>query len=391
MGEDAVKRQIKRTWAEIDLDAIEENYRAIRSLLGPQTKLMAVVKADAYGHGDAETAAALQSQGADWFAVSTLTEAISLREGGIHRPILILGFTPVECVGDLVRHRIAQTVFSLDYARELEQALAGGEERLDIHIKVDSGMSRLGFFGPQAVEEIAQVTALPHLRAEGIFTHFSVADEEGTAPEEHTRLQYRRFMEVVEALEGRGIAFPLRHCCNSAGTLNWPAFHLDMVRPGIILYGIAPCKNERIPLRPAMRLKTVVTLVKTVAPGEFVSYGNTYETQRPTRIATLAVGYADGYQRALSSKGSVVLHGQVAPVLGRVCMDQMMVDVSHIPGVCRGDEAILFGAEEDGLTAAQLAETCGTIPYELTCILGRRVQRIYLRGGQVVDVLDYIC
>ena len=378
-GGTAVKRQIKRTWAEIDLDAIEENYRAIRSLLGPQTKLMAVVKADAYGHGDAETAAALQTQGADWFAVSTLTEAISLREGGITRPILILGFTPVECAADLLHYQIAQTVFSLDYAQELEAALTGRPEKLAVHIKVDSGMSRLGFFGPGAVAEIAAACALPHLA------------EEGDSQRAHTRRQYQRFMAVVDALAARGVTFALRHCCNSAGTLNWPEYHLDMVRPGLILYGIAPCKNERISLRPAMRLKTVVTLVKTVAPGEYVSYGNTYETTRPTRIATLAIGYADGYQRALSAKGAAVIHGRRAPVLGRVCMDQLMVDVSQIPDVCRGDEAILFGTAEDGLTAAQVAATCGTIPYELTCILGRRVQRIYLRGGQVVDVLDYLC
>ena len=386
---------LKRTWAEIDLDCISHNVKSIRSLLAPDCKLLGVVKADAYGHGDKTVALQMQQDGVDWFGISNVEEGVGLGEAGITGPILIFGATPVEWVETLAKYRITQALFSPEYAVQLSQAAVEARVQVDVHVKVDTGMTRIGFPCTggidKAAEQIAAACCLPHLHPTGIFTHFAVSDELSDGSVEYTERQFSQFMAVVEALEGRGITFPLRHCCNSAGTLNWPAFHLDMVRPGIILYGIAPCKNERIPLRPAMRLKTVVTLVKTVAPGEFVSYGNTYETQRPTRIATLAVGYADGYQRALSSKGSVVLHGQVAPVLGRVCMDQMMVDVSHSPGVCRGDEAILFGAEEDGLTAAQLAETCGTIPYELTCILGRRVQRIYLRGGQVVDVLDYIC
>ena len=381
-------KQLKRTWAEIDLDALKNNYKNIKGLLSPNTKLMAVVKADAYGHGDVRVAHALERQGADWFAVSSISEATRLRQAGIEKPILILGYTPVECASELYFMELTQTVYSLDYATRLNEAL-NGVGQIDVHIKIDSGMSRLGFFDQDMVDEILQVVALKNLRANGIFTHFTSADEFQPKDTQFTKQQFDFFMEVVAKLEQKGVHFSLRHCCNSAASMCYPQYHLDMVRPGIIMYGIDPTGKSPIPLCPVMRFKSVVSLVKTKKKGSFVSYNNTYQLQKDTKIATVPIGYADGYQRALSSKGYLCYQGVKLPILGRVCMDKLMVYATDVP-LKEGDELMVFGTQKDGITAADLAAVCGTSPYELVCILGKRVQRVYLQGGKVRDVVDYM-
>ncbi|WP_105203124.1 alanine racemase [Neobittarella massiliensis] len=384
-----MREPFRRTWAEIDLDAIEHNARQIKALLDPGCKMMAVVKADAYGHGDRQTAAVLKAAGADAFAVSAINEAISLRECGVKDPILVLGFTPLDFADKLVQYGITQTVYCPDYARSLSRALTALGASVKVHIKVDSGMGRLGFFGTDSAAEIAAVAALSGLDIEGIFTHFTSADDFSPEGIAYTHAQYQRFMGVIAELEERGVHFSLRHCCNSAGTVFYPQCHLDLVRPGLILYGHWPCAGDKIQLRRAMKLKSVVSMVKTLPAGSFVSYGNTYQTKAPTQVATIAVGYADGYPRQLSNRGWVGIGGRRARIIGRVCMDQMMVDVTGL-GVSPGQEVVLFGDESDGVTVEDVAALCSTINYELLCILGRRVQRLYYRQGKMVEVLDYL-
>lgn len=378
---------LKRTWAEIDLDALTYNYHQIKQLLSPSTRFCAVVKADAYGHGDLRCAHALDRAGADWFAVSNLIEGIRLRGAGIEKPILILGYTPAERAADLCHYELTQTVYSLDFAKQLSAAL-NGVGSIDIHIKIDTGMSRLGFFGPDAVFQIAQTCSLPNLHATGIFTHFTSADGPTQKDEDFTALQHQRFVDTLALLKQQHITFEICHCCNSAATMLHPNYHMDMVRPGLILYGVDPTEQSHLDLRPVMRVKSVISMLKEKQAGEYVSYGNTYQLPAYTKIATIPVGYADGYQRALSNKGKVVVNNQIAPVIGRICMDQMMVDVTGID--CKvGDEVILFGTPKDGITAWQVANICDTIPYELLCILGKRVPRVYLKKGKIQEVVDY--
>ena len=388
---------LRRTWAEIDLDAITENFALLRGRLAPGCRTMAVVKADAYGHGDGPVALALEQAGADWFAVSNINEGISLRRQGIARPILILGYTPPELAGQLASQRLAQAVVGLDYARELSQgAVAAGVEG-DCHMAVDTGMSRIGFFAQkgheaQAAQEMVAACRLPGLKAEGVFTHFAVADEGAQDSKDYTQAQYDCLCETIRLVEEAGIRFPLRHCCNSAGALCHPQWGMEMARLGIVLYGIAPSDDCQglAPLRPAMSLRSVVTRVKEIGPGVSVSYGRHYTAQEPRMVASVAVGYADGYRRAWSGKAHVLIHGRPAPVLGSVCMDQMMVDVTHIPGVAPGDVVTLAGRDGQAeITLAQLAALDGSIPYETACLVTRRVPRVYLRRGQPVEVKDF--
>jgi len=381
-------KQLKRTWAEIDLDALKQNYKNIRSLIAPATKIMAVVKADAYGHGDVRIAHVLERQGADWFAVSSISEAIRLRDSGVEKPILILGYTPISRAYQLHELQVTQTVYSPDYAQSLSDALQGVGE-IDIHIKVDSGMSRLGFFGEDAADQIAQAVSLPNLHADGIFTHFTCADEFDEDSIAFTKSQYEFFADVVQKLEQKGITFSLRHCCNSAATLCYPEFHMDMVRPGIIMYGIDPTGKSPIELTPVMRFKSVVGMVKQKGAGSVLSYGNTYTLQKDTTVATVPIGYADGYHRALSNKGYLCHAGVKLPIIGRICMDQLMVDATGAD-LKIGDELVVFGTKEDGVTASDLAALCDTIPYELICVLGKRVQRVYVQGGKVRHIVDYM-
>lgn len=377
---------LKRTWAEIRLDALAHNFRQIRRKVGPDCKIMAVVKADGYGHGDRQVSQVFQREGADWFAVSNIEEAMHLRQAGIAKPILILGFTPVDRAAQLCANRISQTVFSLDYARELSlQAQKAGAE-VDCHIKLDTGMSRLGFLCDpahflQSMEQISEAVALPGLACTGIFTHFACSDEANEDSDRFTLEQFGCYQKGVAELEKRGIHFSLHHCCNSAATMRFPQMHLDMVRPGVILYGVNPSPDcaGLMDFIPAMDLKSTVAMVKQVEKGTPVSYGRTYIAASSTMLATVPIGYADGYRRTHSNQAYMAVRGKPAPVVGTVCMDQLMLDVTHIPGVRPGDEVTVFGRDGDcSVPIEDLAQDEKSIPYEVMCLIGKRVPRVYL-------------
>ena len=375
---------LKRTWAEIDVDAVGHNYRAIRAHVTPDAKIMSIVKADAYGHGVEEIARALAALGSDWFGVSNLEEARELRGFGITAPILILGYTPPDAAAELARDKYAQTIYSLDHAQALARTARQAGCHVDVHVKVDTGMNRLGFpclGGLHDESELSDLVAachLPGLNPQGIFTHFAVADE-GKAGRDFTGKQFRAFTSTVEALMRRGITFALRHCCNSAGLLAYPEMHLDLVRPGIILYGLPPSRHldAALPLRPVMQLKSVIAMVKEISPGDTVSYGRTYTAKAPMRVATVPIGYADGYLRCLSSRAFMLVAGQRCKILGRVCMDQLVLDVTDIPGVIPGMKVTAFGRDGEGLiTALDVADWAETIDYEIVCSVSKRVPRV---------------
>ena len=390
---------LKRTWAEIDLDAIAHNDHAVRACIPEKSKMMCVIKADAYGHGAQWIAREYEKLGADWFAVSNFAEALQLRNAGIRTPILILGYTPVEMAKQLSEHQISQAVFSEEYAQHLAYHAKNSGVTVKIHIKLDTGMSRIGLICQTeeqcaiAADTAQRIANMDAFVPEGIFTHFAVADEAEDG-EACTLRQFRCFMSVVEELKRRGVSIPLRHCCNSGAVLDYPEMSLDMVRCGIILYGLFPSTKIRrhIDLRPAMQLKSVVSMLKTVDPGTAVSYGCTYHTQTSTKIATVPIGYADGYSRNLSSRAEMLVHGKRVPIIGRICMDQLMLDVSSIDGIQEGDAVTVFGTDQGGcIPVEELSSLCGTINYETVCLIGKRVPRIYYQNGQIVGELDYIC
>jgi len=381
---------MRRCWVGIDLDQMEKNYRALREKTDPHALMMGVVKADAYGHGAVRCASLLAQLGMDWFAVSNIVEALQLRRGGITQPILILGYTPPECAAALAENQITQALYSREYAEALADRAREAEVTVDVHIKADTGMGRIGFKpeSPEDFEAILTAARSGVLRVTGIFTHFAVADENGEGME-YTNEQFRRFTGLCDRLTGAGVEVGLRHCCNSAGILRCPEMHLDMVRAGISLYGLLPsgdCRSD-IETYPVMSWHSVVSMVKEIGPGQTVSYGRTFMAHRPMRVATVAVGYADGYHRAYSSRGSVLIRGKAAPILGRVCMDQCIVDVSDIPGAAMGDTVTLVGRDGDAqITFDDLAQLADTVNYELVCLVGKRVDRVYSRGGRDVAV-----
>ena len=371
---------LKRTWAEIDLDALAHNYGRLRQHIGPKVRFLGVVKADAYGHGAVQVARTLQELGADYLAVSSIDEAMELRANGVTMPVLILGHTPKEQVGRLIEHHITQAVTckakALEYSREA--AALGGT--LKIHIKVDTGMSRLGYLCDGShfdggVEGICEACGLPGLEAEGIFTHFAVADEQDQESRAYTRRQFDLFCRVIRAVEEkRGVRFPLRHCANTGATACYPEMHLDMVRPGLLLYGYGEFA-QGLDLRPVMTLKTTISTTKTYEPGTSVSYGRLFTTQRRTRMGVVPYGYADGFFRCLSDRCSLMTAKGPAPQRGRICMDMCMVDVSDMPEVRAGDIVTVFGDEPE---ATELAALAGTISYELLCAISPRVPRVYI-------------
>ena len=377
---------LRRTWAEIDLDALAHNYRRARELTGPGVRYLGVVKADAYGHGAVQVAERLEELGTDYLAVSSLDEARELRHGGIHAPILILGHTPPEMVPELIRYHITQAVSARAKAEAYSAAATGCGGTLKVHIKVDTGMSRLGFLVRDGhfdggVEAIAASCALPGLEAEGIFTHFAVSDEDDPGSEGYTREQFALFTRVLDALAERGRTFAIRHCANSGALARYPEMYLDMVRPGIALYGVG-ADAERLGLRPVMALKSSVSTIKIFDPDTFISYGRTYRTEGKARIGVLPIGYADGLFRGLSNRLSVVTDQGSAPIRGRICMDMTMVDLTGLPDVQVGSEVEIFGRRQ---SVDHLAEILNTIPYELLCAVSKRVPRVYLRNGQVVE------
>ena len=377
---------LRRTWAEINLDALTHNYQQARRLIGPGVKYMGVVKADAYGHGALQVSRKLEALGADYLAVSSLDEARELRHGGIKAPVLILGHTPPEMVPQLMEYGITQTVSARAKAEEYsaEAQKCGGT--LKVHIKVDTGMSRLGFLVRDGhfdggVEAIAASCALPGLEAEGIFTHFSVSDEDEAESEAYTREQFALFLRVLEALEQRGQTFAIRHCANSGALARYPEMYLDMVRPGIALYG-AGADVERLDLRPVMALKSCISTIKIFDAETDISYGRTFRTGKKTRVGVLPIGYADGLFRGLSNRMAVQTACGPAAIRGRICMDMTMVDLDDLPEVHVGDAVELFGRQQP---VDVLAETLGTIPYELTCAVSKRVPRLYMEQGETVE------
>lgn len=391
----------KRTWAEINLDHAAWNYHQIRNAVRPDAKVCCVIKANGYGHNAVRLAALYESLGADFLAVSNLEEALQLRQGQITLPILILGYTPPECAGVLAKQNISQCVYSRSYGEALSQAALSDGVRVKVHIKIDTGMGRIGFQHRGSHSELADALAvckLPCLKPEGIFTHFAVADESEQGAE-FTADQYESFLDAIEQLGCYGVKFSLRHCANSAAIFDKPVaedlpdVHLDMVRAGIVLYGLAPSGVTRnLPeLKPVMALKSVISHIKTIESGETVSYGRTYTADKLRTVATVPIGYADGFSR-LNGNGNckMLVREQLCPVIGRVCMDQLMLDITEATGISVGDIVTVFG-DANGLTSAdQIAAHTGTINYEVVCAVGERVPRFFLEDGVPVDVSDSI-
>lgn len=376
-------------WAEVDLDAIAHNVREFLGILPRKTRLMAVLKADGYGHGAVEVAKASLEAGATFIGTALTEEAVELRENGITAPILVLGFTPATYAPLLFEYEITPTVFTMHEAKAFSDMAVKTGKTLNVHVKADTGMSRIGVFPcERAFEFVQKVLALPGLKVEGLYTHFASADAEDMS---YAREQLAAFVALDERLKAGGMKIPILHAANSAAAMFFPESHLDMVRIGISLYGLYPAKNrrDRVRLKPAMSLKARIVCLKDVPPATRVSYGCTYVTKRESRLATLPLGYADGYPRLLSNRGRVLVGGQTAPVAGRVCMDQLIVDVTGIPGVCEGDEAVLFGTQQGAsLSADEVADWLGTINYEVVTALRQRVPRIYYKNNHIVGVRD---
>ena len=386
---------VKRTWAEISLNAIEHNYNVIRNKVADDTKVCCVIKADGYGHGAVELSQIYEKLGADFFAVSNIDEGIEIRKSGSKLPIVILGYTPVSEAENLAEYDISQAVFSLEYAKELSEKCVEEDCTCKMHIKVDSGMSRIGFMCQEfprdeySIEEICEACCLPNLEVEGLFTHFCVSDEDAEG-REFTNKQYENFIHVRDSLKKRGVDISVVHCSNSGAIEDYPETCCDMVRAGIILYGLAPSSKlaDRLDLVPAMTLKTVVAFVKEVQKGATISYGRTFTADRKMKIATVPIGYADGFIRQNAKDGYMTVNGKKAKIVGRICMDQTMLDVTVIEDVKTGDEVVVFGTGENGEpTADSLAENTGTINYETVCLVGKRVPRIYIKDGKIENVM----
>lgn len=367
-------------WAEVDLGAIVHNMRELRRIADPRAKVMAVVKADAYGHGVIPVSTTVLENGADCLAVAIFNEAKEIRAAGIKVPLLILGFTPKELSDELVNLDLTQTIFNLEGAEALSHAAVKAGKKAKIHIKLETGMGRLGFASDSAShQDILQIARLPGIEIEGIFTHFAVADEKDKT---YTQGQFEAFLAYCSLLSQQGIEIPIKHVSNSAALIDLPDMHLDMVRAGISTYGLYPSQEvhkEKVRLTPAMSLKAKIAHVKTLPKGSSVSYGRRFTTQEETKIATIPVGYADGYKRALSNKAHVLVGGIRVPVIGSVCMDQFMVDVTAVPGVKAGDEAVLMGTQgSESVTADELAGLLGTINYEIVTSISPRMPRVYI-------------
>ena len=390
----------KHVWAEIDLDALRANFQVVRKHAG-DLPLCAVVKADSYGHGAVQCARVLSEEGAAWFAVSCLAEAMQLRRSGIRQPILILGHVQSTYTAELIENDLTAACYSTEQAIAMSEAAVLAGSKVKVHLAADTGMGRIGFAlrtdFDKAIEEMVAVCKLPGLEMTGMFQHFAVADDTSEENIAYTAEQYDYFIRAYQALKDAGFEPPLLHCDNSAGVMlhpEWPeglpSDHC-MARPGIILYGFDPSDEVRFGLfRPVMKLKTVVSMVKEMQPGQSTSYGRCFTAEKPTKVATLCTGYADGYPRLLScGNGIVEVHGKPCPVLGRVCMDQLMVDVTDVPQVQEGDEAILWGGAVSD-SAEDIARKTDTISYEVLCGVSRRVPRVYLEHGEIVAIENWI-
>ena len=373
-----------RTVAQINLKAIEHNIAQIRKIIGKDRKILAAVKANAYGHGDAEVAKIAVNSGVDYLGVANITEAIHLRRADINIPILILGCSFKYEIGDILSYNISPTIADLDFAEELNRKATEFPNKVVVHVKIDTGMGRIGPRFEHAVDFVKELAKLENLFLEGIFTHFPSSDE---ADKSFSLLQIKRFKDILDKLETSGISIPVKHMANSGAILSPEGFRgihdsfLDMVRTGLMLYGAypSPYVSKDIRLEPALTLKTRVVFIKEVKPGSTISYGRTYTAKAKSRLATLPIGYGDGYSRLLSNKGEVLIKGKRAPIVGRVCMDQSIVDVGKIPEVRVGDEVVLIGRQgQERISAEEIAKKTGTIPHDVFCMISKRVPRVYI-------------
>lgn len=380
-----------RVYAKVDLDTIYNNILSVRQRIGEQVKLMAVIKADAYGHGAVPVGLHLQNI-VDGFAIAVVEEGIVLRQNGIHKPMLVLGYTDSYQFPELIQNDISQTIYRYEMAEQLSRIAVAMNAVAKVHIKVDTGMGRIGFLpNEESVGEVKRIAALPNLEIEGMFTHFSKADMAGR---EYTDEQFKRFQAFALRLEEEGITIPVKHVANSAAIMDYPDTYLDQVRSGIVTYGMYPSEEVNkghLAITPAMELKSHVIYVKEVPAGTSIGYGGTYVTERPTRIATIPVGYGDGFPRSLSNRGRVLIQGESAPIIGRICMDQFMVDVTHLPNVKEKDVVTLVGKDgERVLSVEEVANLAGSFNYEFCCDVGRRIPRVYYKNGKYYKTVHYL-
>lgn len=383
-----MKNDFRPTWVDINTDNFRSNIRNIKKLLKENTKFCPVIKANAYGHGAIHIAKILEEEGIDYIGVATCEEALELRGNNINTPMMCMGYVPEVSFKDMIRNDIDITLYSLDKANIFSKACKEEGKKGKIHIKLDTGMSRLGFkCDENAILDIIEISRLENIEIAGIFTHFALADDIDPA---HTHRQFEKYIKLVEKLEEKGIEVGLKHVCNSAGTMMFPEYHLDMVRPGIVLYGHYPSEDvdkSRLDLKPAMALRSTISHIKTLEKGTGISYGHKYYTQENEIIATLPIGYADGFTRMLSGKCEVKVNDEIAPVVGRICMDQTMIKLKNLVSV--GDMVTIF-SDEEGLDIERLGNRLGTINYELLCMIQRRVPRVYKSGDEIIEVVDYL-
>ena len=383
----------QRVWAEVDLDAIWENMVHMKENIAENTKILAVIKTDGYGHGGVPIAKMLEQLDFMFgYAAATYEEAHVLREAGVKKPILILGYTFPYCYEELIREEIRPAVYRRDTVEELVAAAANVGQKAKVHIKVDTGMGRIGITpDEEGLEFVRFLIEHPELEVEGIFTHFAKSDEEDKTSAYHQLALFQNFIDRIQT--ELGLTIPVKHCSNSAAILEMPQANMDMVRAGITTYGLYPSEEvskDIVPLRAAMSLYSHIVYCKTIHAGQSVSYGGLFTAQKDTRVATIPVGYGDGYPRSLSGKGYVLIRGKKAPILGRVCMDQFMVDISEIPGVMEGDKVTLLGVDgTERITAEELGELSGRFNYEFVCDLGKRIPRVYRQHGEITEVRDY--
>lgn len=384
-------KSIRPVWAEISLDNLAHNMREIRRV-AKSKDIMAIIKADAYGHGAMDVAPVLLENGATSLGVAVITEAIELRKAGIKAPLMILGYTPLTFSKEIIKYDIQQTVFTFEYAKALSNEAQKLGITAKIHIGLDTGMGRIGFLpNEESVSEVYAISKLPNIEIVGLFSHFSSADEED---KDYTYEQLDKFNNFYHKLTKKGVKPKIRHIANSAAIIDLPETHFEAVRPGLILFGYYPSEEihkEKIHLKPVLTLKTDVVHVKTMEKDMYISYGRKYKTEKESIIATLPIGYADGYTRLLFDKAKVIINGKLAPIVGRICMDQCMVDVTDIGEVKVGDEVILIGQKGNvKFDADDIAELLGTINYEIICMIGKRVPRVYIKDGKIIKVRNYM-
>lgn len=384
-------KHLRPVWAEINIDNLKNNIKEIRKISNSKD-IIAIIKADAYGHGALDIAPILLENGATRLAVAVISEAVEIRKLGIKCPIMILGFTPPSLIDNILRYNIEQTVFDYEYAKKLSKMAMKYNKVAKIHIAVDTGMGRIGFIpNKDSVKIVKKISELPNIEIEGIFSHFSTADEEN---KDYSKAQLDKFNWFYKNLKNQGVKINIRHISNSAAITDMPETHFEAVRPGIILYGYYPSdyvSKEKINLKPVMSLKTNIVHVKKLPCCEYIGYGRKFKTERETIIATLPVGYADGYSRNLSNKINVIVNGKFAPVIGNICMDQCMIDITDIPNTKVGDEVILMGEQENlKITAEDIASKLGTISYDVICMISKRVPRVYIESGEVIKIRNYI-